>query len=56
MTKTFPNGKKVPQVASMLDGALYKIRINYEDVEKATRYRKSLKKEEWVTIKKAKRR
>lgn len=55
VTKTFPNGKKVPQVASMLDGALYKIRINYEDVEKGYKdIENLLKKEEWVTIKKGK--
>jgi len=51
----FPDGKKIPQVASIIECALYKIKINYDDVEKGYEdIENLLNKEEWITIKKGK--
>lgn len=53
--ESLPDGKKIPQVAAILEGALYKIKINYDDVELGYKDIESLlKKEEWTTIKKGK--
>lgn len=51
----FPDGKKIPQVASIIEAALYTIKIKYDDVERGYKDLKNLlKKEQWITIKKGK--
>lgn len=49
------DGKKIPQVASIIEAALYKIRIKYDDVEMGYKDLEDLlKQDQWNTIKKGK--